>query len=35
MNMDLHIAESDMNRSAAQFDGDNRVQETDSSLEWL
>lgn len=32
--MDLHLAESDMNRSAAHFDSDNRVQDTDSSLKW-
>jgi hypothetical protein len=35
INMDLHCTEGDMNRSAAHFNGDNGIQDTDSSLEWL
>ncbi len=32
--MDLHCAEGNMDRSAAHFDSDRGVQDTDSRLEW-
>lgn len=31
----LHSAEGDINRCAAHFDGDDGVQQTDSSLKWF
>jgi hypothetical protein len=31
----LHCGEGDVDRCAAHFDGDDGVQDTDSSLEWL
>lgn len=33
--MDLHCTEGDVNCSGTHFDGDNGIQNTDSSLKWL